>query len=320
MNVKSKIFVAGHKGMVGSSIVRLLKQRNDVSVLCKDRAELNLLDKKTVNLFFKHERPDQIILAAAKVGGIAANSEKPSEFIFENLSIQNNVISSAHDNGIDKLLFLGSSCIYPKMAAQPIREESLMTGRLEESNEAYAIAKIAGIKMCESYYRQHKRDYRSVMPPNLYGPFDNFHPHNSHVIPGIMRRIHEAKKSNENEVIIWGSGNPVREFMFVDDLARACLFILDLEKEVYWKTVKPNCSHLNVGVGKGIKIRDLAMIMGNVIDYKGSFIFDNNYPDGTPEKVMDVSKLNDLGWEPKVSLRNGLEKLYDWAITNGILI
>ncbi|MBY7864280.1 GDP-L-fucose synthase [Vibrio fluvialis] len=313
---RQRVFVAGHKGMVGSALVRLLKKTDDFEIITRTRSELDLMDFQSVNDFFSSQNIDQVYLAAAKVGGIVGNNTYPAEFIYENLSIQNNVIHAAHMNNINKLLFLGSSCIYPKFAAQPIREDSLLTGKLEETNEPYAVAKIAGIKMCESYNRQYGRDYRSVMPTNLYGENDNFHPSNSHVIPGLIRRFHEAKEQELEEVVVWGSGSPKREFLHVDDMAAACVFVMNLDQTVYQNSTDPMLSHINVGSGKDLTIKELASIIANVVGYQGKVVFDQSKPDGTPRKLMDVTRLIGMGWKPQIDLRDGLVNTYEWFLNN----
>lgn len=302
--------------MVGSALVRLLKKTDDFEIITRTRSELDLMDFQSVNDFFSSQNIDQVYLAAAKVGGIVGNNTYPAEFIYENLSIQNNVIHAAHMNNINKLLFLGSSCIYPKFAAQPIREDSLLTGKLEETNEPYAVAKIAGIKMCESYNRQYGRDYRSVMPTNLYGENDNFHPSNSHVIPGLIRRFHEAKEQELEEVVVWGSGSPKREFLHVDDMAAACVFVMNLDQTVYQNSTDPMLSHINVGSGKDLTIKELASIIANVVGYQGKVVFDQSKPDGTPRKLMDVTRLIGMGWKPQIDLRDGLVNTYEWFLNN----
>jgi len=307
----NKVFVAGHRGMVGSAICRQLERQPDVEVLTRSRDDLDLLDQSAVYKFIKAERPDEIILAAAKVGGIHANSTYPAEFIYQNLQIQNNVIHAAHMNDVQKVLFLGSSCIYPRVVEQPMREGLLMTGVLESTNEPYAIAKIAGIKMCESYNRQYGRDYRSVMPTNLYGPGDNYHPENSHVVPALIRRFHEAKLNMQKEVVVWGSGTPMREFLYVDDMAEASLFVHNIDSETLRRHTKPMLSHVNVGTGTDVTIRELAETIRAVIGFKGTVSFDPSKPDGTPRKLMDVSLLSSLGWQASVSLKSGLERSYE---------
>ncbi|WP_339386221.1 GDP-L-fucose synthase [Vibrio caribbeanicus] len=311
-----RIFVAGHRGMVGSAIVRHLEGLGGCEIVVRERDELNLLSQKSVMQFFETENIDQVYISAAKVGGIVANSTYPADFIYQNLMIQNNIINSAHCNNIQDLLFLGSSCIYPKFSKQPITESALLQGTLEETNEPYAIAKIAGIKMCESYNRQYGRNYRSVMPTNLYGKNDNFHSENSHVIPALIRRFHEAKLANLDQVIAWGSGKPMREFLYVDDMAAACVYIMNLDDEVYQKNTQPMLSHINVGTGTDCTIRELVETVANVVDYQGKIVFDKSKPDGTPRKLMDVSRLENLGWKASTSLELGLRKTYEWFLAN----
>ncbi|KGL57879.1 GDP-fucose synthetase, partial [Pantoea ananatis] len=279
-----KVFIAGHRGMVGSAILRQLSKRTDIEIITKTKEELNLLSKKDVEEFFQSSEIDEVYLAAAKVGGIHANNQFPAEFIYENMLIECNVIHAAHLANIPKLLFLGSSCIYPKFATQPIKESALLTGELEQTNEPYAIAKIAGIKLCESYNRQFGRDYRSVMPTNLYGENDNFHPENSHVVPALMRRFHEAMLNDDSEVIVWGSGNPMREFLYVDDMAEASIFVMELDNATYANNTAPMLSHINVGTGIDCSIRELAQTVAEVVGYKGEIKFDSSKPDGTPRK------------------------------------
>ena len=305
-----KIFVAGHRGMVGSAICRQLQKQADVEIITRTRDQLDLCDQHAVHAFMKSEKPDEVILAAAKVGGIHANNAYPAEFIYQNLQIQNNVIHAAHVNDVQKLLFLGSSCIYPRAVEQPMKEEALLTGVLEPTNEPYAIAKIAGIKMCESYNRQYGRDYRSVMPTNLYGPGDNYHPENSHVVPALIRRFHEAKLNNLDEVVVWGSGTPMREFLYVDDMAEASLFVHNLDTATLLDATEPMLSHINVGTGTDVTIRELAETVKKVVQFKGSLVFDSTKPDGTPRKLMDVNLLLNLGWKASVSLKLGLELSY----------
>ena len=305
-----KIFVSGHNGMVGSAICRQLQQLPDVEIITRTRAELDLCDQAAVREFMKSTRPDEVILAAAKVGGIHANTTYPAEFIYQNLQIQNNVIHSAHLNDVQKLLFLGSSCIYPRQVPQPMRENALLTGILEPTNEPYAIAKIAGIKMCESYNRQYGRDYRSVMPTNLYGPGDNYHPENSHVVPALIRRFHEAKEKNFSEVVVWGSGTPKREFLYVDDMAEASIFVHTLHKDIFAAQTRPMLSHVNVGTGEDVTIRDLAETVKEVVGFTGNLVFDTSKPDGPPRKLMDVEVLSNLGWTASVGLRDGLRHSY----------
>ena len=313
---EEKIYVAGHRGMVGSAIVRQLALAGHTNIVTRTRQELDLLDQKSVMKFFEYEKPDRVFMAAARVGGIHANNEYPAEFIYENLTVQNNVIHAAYLSGCTKLLFLGSSCIYPKLAEQPMKEEALQTGFLEPTNEPYAIAKIAGIKMCESYNRQYKVDYRSVMPTNLYGENDNFHPQNSHVIPAMLRRFHNAKMENSSEVVVWGTGKPMREFLHVDDMASASVYISYLDKDEYIKHVDIRCSHINVGSGVDCTIRELAETIADVVGFKGKLVFDTSKPDGTPRKLMDGKRLRDLGWEPKYTLKEGLKLTYEWFLSN----
>jgi GDP-L-fucose synthase len=313
---KQRIFVAGHKGMVGSALVRQLENNANVELITRNRVELNLLDQAAVHDFFKQENIEQVYLAAAKVGGIHANNTYPAEFIYENLMIEANIIHSAHMSGVQKLLFLGSSCIYPKMAEQPMKEGALLTGTLEPTNEPYAIAKIAGIKLCESYNRQYGRDYRSAMPTNLYGQNDNFHPENSHVVPAMMRRFHEAKEADASEVVVWGSGNPMREFLHVDDMAAASLYVMNLSADTYQANTQSMLSHINLGTGKDCTIRELAETMKRIVGFEGELIFDTSKPDGTQRKLMGVSRLKALGWEARVPLREGLEQTYAWFLQN----
>ena len=305
-----KVFVAGHKGMVGSAICRLLQKKSDVKIITRTRAELDLCDQSSVHQFMETAELDEVILAAAMVEGIHANNAYPAEFIYQNLQIQNNVIHAAHVNGVQKLLFLGSSCIYPRAVEQPMKEDVILTGVLEPTNEPYAIAKIAGIKMCESYNRQYGRDYRCVMPTNLYGPGDNYHPENSHVVPALIRRFHDAKENNLAEVVVWGSGMPMREFMYVDDMAEASLFVHHLDAVTLQGATKPMLSHINVGTGIDVTIRELAETIKNVVGFSGELVFDRSKPDGTPRKLMDVSLLKNLGWTASVSLKTGLKRSY----------
>lgn len=314
-DLNQKIYVAGHRGMVGSAIVRVLQAQGYTNVIGRTHAELDLTNQAQVASFFKQERPDQVYLAAAKVGGIHANNTYPAEFIYDNLMMQNNVIHQAFVASVKKLLFLGSSCIYPKLASQPMSEDALLTGKLEPTNEPYAIAKIAGIKMCESYNRQygqsHGVDYRSVMPTNLYGPGDNYHPENSHVIPALIRRFHEAKVANSPEVVIWGTGTPKREFLYVDDMAAASVFVMQLDKAAYDEQTEPMQNHINVGYGSDVTIAELAKAVSDAVGYQGKIGFDASKPDGAPRKWMDSSKLNQLGWRPAVNLEAGLRIAYN---------
>jgi len=322
IELHTKIFVAGHQGMVGAAIVRRLIANGHPasSIVTRTRSELDLTDQSGVRAFFAQEKPDQVYLAAAKVGGIHANHTYPAEFIYQNLMMQANVIDAAFRNGVKKLLFLGSSCIYPKLAEQPMREDALLTGTLEPTNEPYAIAKIAGIKLCESYNRQygesHGVDYRSVMPTNLYGPGDNYHSENSHVIPALIRRFHEAKVRNAPSVDIWGTGTPRREFLYVDDMAAASVHVMNLDKTTYTQHTRPMLSHINVGCGHDITIRELAETIARVIGYAGNIAFDPTKPDGTPRKLMDSTRLNALGWQAQVGLEAGLEKAYQDFLQN----
>lgn len=316
MDKNTKIFVAGHRGLVGSAIVRKLKNEGYENLVLKTRQELDLRDKKAVESFFKTEQPEYVFLAAAKVGGIQANNTYPADFIIQNIEIETNVITSAMQVGVKRLLFLGSSCIYPRECPQPIKEEYLLTGPLEPTNEPYAIAKIAGIKMCESINRQHFTDFRSLMPTNLYGPGDNFHPENSHVIPGLLRRFHEAKVRGDKCVEVWGSGRPRREFMHVDDLASACVYIMDLDKRIYDSFTQPMLSHVNVGVGKDCSIKELAETIARVVGFYGEICFDTSKPDGTPQKLLDISRISALGWSAKISLEEGLKHTYQWFLEN----
>lgn len=309
---RPKVFVAGHKGMVGSAIVRRLRRDGGYDIVTRSRNEVDLLDQNAVREFLVSEQVDEVYLAAAKVGGIHANNSFPAEFIYENLMIECNVVHAAHQAGVQKLLFLGSSCIYPKFAEQPMKEDALLTGTLEPTNEPYAIAKIAGIKLCESYNRQYGRDYRSVMPTNLYGPYDNFHPENSHVIPALIRRFHEAVQAGNPEVVIWGSGEPMREFLHVDDMADASVHVMNLESGSYQANTQPMLSHINVGTGVDCTIRELAETIARVTGFEGRLVFDSSKPDGTPRKLMDVSRLKSLGWQASVSLEDGLASAYEW--------
>lgn len=320
MNGLPKIYIAGHRGMVGGAIVRTLQSQGQTNIVTRTHAELDLTDQAAVRTFFEAEKPEQVYLAAAKVGGIHANNTYPAEFIYQNLMIEANIIDAAFHNGVKRLLFLGSSCIYPKSAPQPMREDALLTSTLEPTNEPYAIAKIAGIKLCESYNRQyglsHGVDYRSVMPTNLYGPGDNYHPENSHVIPAMIRRFHEAKINKSPSVTIWGSGTPRREFLYVDDMAAACVHVMSLNKATYDQHTQPMLSHINVGCGQDVTIKELAESVGKVIGYQGEITYDPSKPDGTPRKLMDSTRLNALGWCHKVGLEDGLKMAYEDFLKN----
>lgn len=315
-DLNQNIFVAGHRGMVGSAIVRRLQALGYSRIITAGRDTLNLLDQHAVHTFFKEHQIDQVYLAAAKVGGIQANNTYPADFIYDNLMIQANIIQAAHQHNVQKLLFLGSSCIYPKHAQQPMREEALLTGVLEPTNEPYAIAKIAGIKLCESYNRQHGRDYRSVMPTNLYGPHDNYHPENSHVIPALLRRFHEAVQRGDDEMVIWGTGTPMREFLHVDDMAAASVHVMELDDATYQANTQPMLSHINVGTGVDCTIGELAKTIASVTGFSGKLTFDTSKPDGAPRKLMDVSRLKSLGWQASIGLEDGLKDAYDWYVTN----
>ena len=315
MDHEARIFVAGHRGMVGSALVRRLGREEGVSIVTRSRAEVDLMRQDQVEQFLGDEHIDQVYLAAARVGGIEANHRFPADFIYQNLLMTCNVIHGAHEAGIDRLLFLGSSCIYPRDAAQPMREEALLTGPLELTNEPYAVAKIAGIKLCESYQRQHGRDYRSVMPTNLYGPNDNFDLQTSHVLPALLRKAHQARLEGLPAMDVWGSGSPRREFLHVDDLADACVHVMQLGRKTYWAAVDERCSHVNVGVGEDISIRALAELCAEVAGFRGELRFDVSKPDGTPRKLLDVGRLKGLGWRPRISLREGVSSTLDWMKT-----
>jgi len=312
MNLNDKIYIAGHRGLVGSAIVRQLESRGFTNLLMRTHKELDLTNQVQVQTFFEQEKPDYVILAAAKVGGIHANNTYPADFIYQNMMIEANVINASYENKVKRLLFLGSTCIYPKSVEQPMREDALLTDVLESTNEPYALAKIAGIKLCESYNRQHGTDFRSVMPTNLYGVNDNFHPENSHVIPALMRRFHEAKVNNDTEVVVWGTGNAMREFLYVDDMAVASIFVLELDEETYQSNTKPMLSHINVGTGIDVTIREMAETMKQVVGFKGELVFDTAKPDGAPRKLIDVSRLKNMGWNYVVDLTEGLNKTYMW--------
>jgi GDP-L-fucose synthase len=318
MDKRSKIYVAGHMGLVGSAIVRQLEARGFNNLITRTHQELDLTNQTAVTSFFKQENPDYVILAAAKVGGIHANNTYPADFIYQNMMIEANVIDSAYKNKVKRLLFLGSTCIYPKAVEQPMREDALLTDVLEPTNEPYALAKIAGIKLCESYNRQHSTDFRSVMPTNLYGINDNFHPENSHVIPALMRRFHEAKINNDSEVIVWGTGNAMREFLYVDDMAMASLFVLELDKKTYQTHTKPMLSHINIGTGIDVTIRKMAETMREVVGFEGRLTFDTTKPDGTPRKLIDISRLSSMGWQYSIDLTEGLKYTYEWYLTKDI--
>ncbi|MCP4974592.1 MAG: GDP-L-fucose synthase [Maribacter sp.] len=313
---KQIIFIAGHRGMVGSALLRQLRQNPDIDLITANRNNLNLISQMAVQRFFKENKIDQVYLAAAKVGGIHANNEYPADLIYENLMIEANIVHAAHTNDVQKLLFLGSSCIYPKLVEQPMAESALLTGELEATNEPYAIAKIAGIKLCESYNRQFGRDYRSVMPTNLYGENDSFHPENGHVIPAMMRRFHEAKQAVAEEVVIWGSGKPMREFLHVDDMAAAGVYVMNLDAPTYESNTRPMLSHINVGTGLDCTIRQLAETMKNVVGFEGELVFDTSKHDGTPRKLLDVSRLRVLGWQASITLEQGLRDTYRWFLQN----
>jgi len=319
MDLNDKIYIAGHRGLVGSAIVRQLESRGFTNLLIRTHKELDLTNQAQVQDFFKQEQPDYVILAAAKVGGIHANNTYPADFIYQNMMIEANVINAAYGNKIERLLFLGSTCIYPKAVEQPMREDALLTNVLESTNEPYALAKIAGIKLCESYNRQYGTDFRSVMPTNLYGINDNFHPENSHVIPALMRRFHEAKINNDTEVVVWGTGNAMREFLYVDDMAQASLFVLELDEKTYQANTQSMLSHINVGTGKDVTIKEMAETMKEVVGFKGNLTFDTTKPDGSPRKLIDVSRLSNMGWGYSVDLKEGLKKTYKWYLKeNGL--
>ena len=315
-NQLPKIYIAGHRGMVGSAIIRELQKQGQTNIVVRTHAELELTNQQAVRDFFKAEKPDQVYLAAARVGGIYANNTYPAEFIYDNLMVQTNVIHEAFKVGVQKLLFLGSSCIYPKAVKQPMREDALLTGILESTNQPYAVAKIAGIKLCESYNRQYGVDYRSVMPTNLYGTGDYYHSENSHVIPALIRRFHEAKINHIPEVVIWGSGSPMREFLYVDDMAAASVYVMNLDKSIYDQHTEPMLSHINVGFGLDVTIKELAQTISKVVGYRGGIGFDITKPDGIARKLMDSSRLNSLGWKAQVNLKDGLTKAYQDYLEN----
>ena len=315
---EDKIYIAGHRGLVGSAIVRHLEEKGCSNLLTRTHSELDLTNQMEVQNFFKQEKPDYVILAAAKVGGIHANNTYPADFIYQNIMIEANVINSAYENKVKRLLFLGSTCIYPRAVKQPMREDALLTGVLEPTNEPYALAKISGIKLCESYNRQHGTDFRSVMPTSLYGINDNFHPENSHVIPALMQRFHKAKVNNSKEVTVWGTGKAMREFLYVDDMAKASVFVLELDKKTYLANTQTMLSHINIGTGIDVTTRELAETMKQVIGFKGELIFDTEKPDGAPRKLIDVSRLSNMGWKYSVELRHGLEQTYKWYLKNEI--
>ncbi|MCZ6704231.1 MAG: GDP-L-fucose synthase [Ignavibacteria bacterium] len=312
--LKKKIYVAGHNGMVGSALTKELKQRGYTNLILKDSSILNLVKQNEVEAFFKIEKPEIVIIAAAKVGGIRANNTYRAEFIYDNLMIEANIINAAYQNACEKLIFLGSSCIYPKLAPQPLKEEYLLSDYLEYTNEPYAIAKIAGIKLCENFYRQYGCNFLSVMPTNLYGPYDNFDLEKSHVLPALIRKFHEAKLNKGKNVTIWGSGKPLREFLYVDDLADAVLFMLE---NIDAKTIyEEGISHLNIGTGKDISINELANLVGGIVGFEGVIMYDSSKPDGTPRKLMDVSRLTELGWKYRTELRDGITTTYEWFLEN----
>ena len=314
MNLNDKIYIAGHRGLVGSAIVRQLELRGFINLIMRTHKELDLTNQAQVQSFFTQENPDYVILAAAKVGGIHANNTYPADFIYQNIMIEANIINSAYESRVKRLLFLGSTCIYPKAVKQPMREDALLTNVLEPTNEPYALAKIAGIKLCESYNRQYGTDFRSVMPTNLYGINDNFHPENSHVIPALMQRFHKASVDNDSEVVVWGSGNAMREFLYVDDMAQASLFVLELDEEVYKANTQPMLSHINVGTGTDVTIREMAETMKQVVGFKGRLTFDTTKLDGALRKLIDINRLEKMGWNYSVGLKEGLTKTYNWYL------
>ena len=320
MNLKDKIYIAGHNGMVGSAIVRKLREKGLINTITRSSSELDLTNQQNVHNFLQEEKPDYVVIAAAKVGGIYANDSYPAEFIYQNLMIEANLIHGSYLAGVNNLLFLGSSCIYPKESLQPIKEEYLLSGHLESTNEPYAVAKIAGIKLCESYNRQYGTDYRSIMPTNLYGPNDNFHPKNSHVIPALIRKFHEAKVNSKPFVEVWGSGKPMREFLHVDDMADASIHIIDIDKKILESEVGPMLSHINIGTGTDITIADVAQTVKEVVGFCGEIVFNTKMPDGTKRKLLDASKIQNLGWKPTITLKDGLKEVYEWfAINNRVV-
>ena len=316
MNSNDKIYVTGHNGMVGSAIVRKLREKGFINIITRSSSELDLTDQKNVHNFLQEEKPDYVVIAAAKVGGIHANDNYPAEFIYQNLMIEANLIHGAYLAGVNNLLFLGSSCIYPKESLQPIKEEYLLSGPLESTNEPYAVAKIAGIKLCESYNRQYGTDYRSIMPTNLYGPNDNFHLKKSHVIPALIRKFHEAKVENKPFVEVWGSGKPMREFLHIDDMADASIHIMDIDKKILESEVDSMLSHINIGTGADITIKDVAQTVKEVVGFCGEIVFNTKMPDGTKRKLLDVSKMENLGWKPVIALKDGLKDTYEWFLEN----
>ena len=314
MNSNDKIYIAGHNGMVGSAIVRKLREKGFINVITRSSSELDLTNQQDTHSFLQDERPDCVVIAAAKVGGIYANNSYPAEFIYQNLMIEANLIHGSYLAGVSKLLFLGSSCIYPKESQQPIKEEYLLSGHLESTNEPYALAKIAGIKLCESYNRQYGTDYRSIMPTNLYGPNNNFHPKNSHVIPALIRKFHEAKVNNKPFVEVWGSGKPMREFLHVDDMADASIHIMDIDKKTLESEVDPMLSHINIGTGMDITIKDVAQLIKGIVGFNGDIVFNTKMLDGTKRKLLDVSRIKSLGWEHSIALKDGIQETYDWFL------
>ena len=316
MDQTDKIYVAGNNGMVGSAIIRKLRKQSFTNIITRSSSELDLANQQDVHNFLQDERPDYVVIAAAKVGGIHANDSCPAEFIYQNLIIEANLIHGSYLAGVNNLLFLGSSCIYPKESLQPIKEEYLLSGHLESTNEPYAVAKIAGIKLCESYNRQYGTDYRSIMPTNLYGPNDNFHPKNSHVIPALIRKFHEAKVKNKPFVEVWGSGKPMREFLHVDDMADVSIYIMDIDKKILESEVDPMLSHINIGTGTDITIKDVAQIVKEVVGFYGEIVFNTEMSDGTKRKLLDISKLERLGWKPVITLKDGLKETYEWFLEN----